>query len=122
MQLSPGADTVGLAALAGHLVDIAPDEGESLEGYFQGMLQILQQTTQGLAQTAEVRRFFSLHLIISYRIQIYISQAKNRHPYEKIFSRVTRATTLTGLPAEVRLLSELQEYEIWEPPAVVSWK
>ena len=109
MQLSPGADTVGLAALAGHLVDIAPDEGESLEGYFQGMLQILQQTTQGLAQTAEVRRFFSLHLIISYRIQIYISQAKNRHPYEKIFSRVTRATTLTGLPAEVRLLSELQE-------------
>ena len=108
MQLSPGADAVGLAALAGHLVDIALDEGGSLEGYFQGRLQILQKTAQGLAQTAEGRRFFSLHLIILYRIQIYLSQAKNRHPYEKIFSRAIRATTLTGLPAEVRLLSELQ--------------
>ncbi len=85
MQLSPGADAVGLATLSGHLVDIALDEGGSLEGYFQGMLQILQKTMQGLAQAAEVRRFFSLHLIMIYRIQIYTSQVKNRHPYEKMF-------------------------------------
>ena len=108
MQLSPGANAVGLAALAGHLVDIALDEGESLEGHFQGMLQILQKTAQGLTQAAEVRRFFSLHLIILYHIQIYISQAKNRYPYEKMFSRANRATTLKGPPVGVWLLSELQ--------------
>jgi hypothetical protein len=49
------------------------------------MLQILQETAQGLAQAAEVGEIFSLHSNILYRIQIYISQAKNRHPYKKCF-------------------------------------
>ena len=108
MQLSPGADAVGLAALAGHLVDIALDEGGSLEGYFQGMPQILQQTAQDLAETTEVGEFYSLHLIILYRIQTYLSQAKNRHPYKKMFSRAPRATTLADFPEGGWLLSELQ--------------
>jgi hypothetical protein len=108
MELAPGADTVGLAALASHLVDIALDQGGSLEGDFQGMLQILQETAQGLAQAAEVGELFSLHSNILYRIQIYIRQAKNRHPYKKMFPRAPRATTLTGFPTRGWLLSELQ--------------
>ena len=98
MQLSPGANTVGFAALASHLVDIPLDQGGSLEGDYQGMLQILEETAQGLAQAAEVGELFSMHSIILYRIQIYISQTKNRHPYEKMFSRAPRATTLTDFP------------------------
>jgi hypothetical protein len=72
------------------------------------MRQVLKKTAQGLAQAAEVRKLFSLHFVILYRIQIYISQGKNRHPYKKMFSRAPRATTLTGFPTGGWLLSELQ--------------
>ena len=108
MQLAPGADTVGLAALARQFVDIALDEGGSPEGNLYGMLQVLQQTAQGLAQATEVGKDFTLHLFILYRIQIYRSQAKNRWPYKKMFSRINGRTTLLGFPIGLWLLSELQ--------------
>lgn len=109
MQLTPGADTVGLAALARQLIDIALDEGGSPEGHLQGIFQVLQEAAQGLAQAAEAGKLSSLHSIILYRIQIYASQVKNRYPYEKMFLRINGRTPPTGFPKGDLLLSELQD-------------
>lgn len=78
MQLAPGADAVGLAALASHLVDIALDQQRSLESNLQRPFQVLQKTAQGLAQATKAVKVLLLHLIKYNCIQIYISQEKNR--------------------------------------------
>jgi hypothetical protein len=108
MQLAPGADAVGLAALASHLVDIALDERGSPEGNFQGMLQVLQKTAQDLAQATEVRKFFYLHFNILYRIQINRCQEKNHKPYAKMFFKGEGKLYPDGFSRGTFLLSELQ--------------
>ena len=85
MQLPPGADTVGLAALPRQLVDIALHQGRSVESNLQGGFQLADQIPQGLTEAAMSLPVFLLHLIIYNYIQNRTSQEINRDPQGKMF-------------------------------------
>jgi hypothetical protein len=70
MQLSPGADTVGFTALSRHLVDIALNQGRSVESNLQGRFYLADKIPQGLAEAAMSLKILFLHPIIINSIQI----------------------------------------------------